>query len=101
MTMEALPIVVGVVELDLCRRRWSGEVIDVDVAQPAQLGFGGAEHRVAGVAGVTGLVRWYPMVLEVGCAEIGRIVNAETLSVGLHDVAGQAERGALGAFEFT
>src|SRR5260370_6739988 len=101
MTMQAFPIVVGVVQLDLFRRRWSREVIDVDVAQPAQLGFGGAEHRVAGVAGVTGLVRWYPMGLEVGCAEIRRIVNPETLSVRLPDVAGARQNGGLLAFRCT
>ena len=67
------------------------EVVDVDVPQTAPLCLNAPIHRVVCVTGVACFVGGHPVILEMRCGKIRRIVHVEALSVGLHDVARQAE----------
>ncbi len=54
--MQALAIVVWLIELDIFRRRRRSQVIDIDVLQAPQLGLNAAEHCVIRVARVASIV---------------------------------------------
>src|SRR4029077_19822342 len=62
--VEALAIVVRRVELDGMRDR--ANVLDINVAQAAQLGPHAAIENVIGMAGVAGLIGRNAVVLKVG-----------------------------------
>ena len=68
--------------------------------QPAQLRFESAKHGVVRVARIARLVRRNPVILKMGRGQIGWVIDVQALAVGIHDVARQAERRALGALHF-
>ena len=69
------------------------------MAQAAQLGADAAVERIVRVASVAGFVDGNPVILKVRGGYVGRIVDVKTFSVRLHDVAGEAEGGLLGALD--
>src|SRR5262245_1021845 len=93
--VQAFPIVIWFIKLDVCRCRRLAVIVDVDMLQPAKLCLCTAEHGVVGVAGVTGLVRGYAMILEMCACQMPRIVNPKASPIRLHDVARETEFGAL------
>src|SRR6266850_2241359 len=98
--MQALAIVVGLVEFDVLRGRRRSEVINVDMSQPAQLGLDSAEHSVIRVARVTRFVSRYSMILKMRRSQVLRVVNMQALSVRLHDVTRKTEFSALCVIQF-
>src|SRR5216684_601166 len=98
--MEAFAIVIRLIELDVLGGRRCSKVIHVNMSQSAKLGLDSAEHGVIRVACVAGFVRTNAMVLKMCGGQMLRIVNAQALSVRLHDVARQAEFSALCVFQF-
>src|SRR4029077_16901596 len=68
--------------------------------QAAELRSERSKHGVVRVAGVAGFVRGHAVILEVRGRKIRCVIDVQALSVGVHDMAGEAERGALGAFHF-
>src|SRR5215472_11643654 len=74
MTMQALPIVVRLIQLDVRRLGRLSQVVDVEMAQAADLGLDTAEHRVIGMAGVTSLAGRHSVILIVGSCQMRRIV---------------------------
>src|SRR5450631_3176219 len=64
--VETLAVLKGIVQFDGFRFGGAHNVLHVEVAESADLGFHGAEHGVFGVAGVAGLVARDAVVLEVG-----------------------------------
>src|SRR5947209_11788552 len=55
-TVQALAVVVGLIELDVLRRRRCSKVIDVDMSQPAKLSLASTKHVVIREACVVGCV---------------------------------------------
>src|SRR5438067_1648345 len=96
MAMEALTVVVRVVEPDLRGRRDRPEVLHVKVPQAAQLRVDATKHRVIGVARVAGTIAWDTVILEMRRRQIAGIVNEERPAKVSHHVAGEAEPRALG-----
>src|SRR5215470_10039508 len=94
-TVQALAVVVGLVEPDFFGFGRRPQVVDVHVTEAAELCFESAEHGVIRVAGVAGLVRWDAMILEMRSGEMAWIVNSEAPAVRLHDVTREAESRAL------
>jgi len=97
-TMQTFPVVVRFIKANGVMG--FAEILDVDVVQPIQLGAESAKHRIVSVAGVTGLVGRDAMVLKVRGGEVSGVIQIQAATVRLHDVAGEAERGVLGSFEF-
>src|SRR5208282_3981281 len=97
MAMQALAVVERLVQLDILRQRLLFQIVDVKMPQAAQLRLERPKHRVVRVARVTGLVGGNAMILIVRRGKIRGVVDLQALSVGLHDVAREAERRALGA----
>ena len=100
MAVETLAIVERLVKLDVLRQRRLPKIVDVKMAQAAELRFERAKHGVVRVAGIASLVGRYAMILVVRRGKICRVIDVQALSVGLHDVAREAERGAFGALHF-
>src|SRR5713226_4114227 len=98
MAVQALAIVVRLVEPDVFRRWRFSEVIHIDMSKPAKLGLDSAEHRIIRVARVAGFVRRDAMILKVRRGQVLRIVHAQALSIRLHDVARKARPRTLGIF---
>src|SRR5262249_10867232 len=71
----------------------------VNMAKAAHFRFHRAKHRVVGVAGVASFVCWDTMILEMGCSQGRRVIDAKTLPVRLHDVARETETSGLRAME--
>src|SRR5262245_45073742 len=95
MTMQALAVVEGMIELDRLARR--ADVLGVDVVKAAELRLeASGVKRVIRVAGITSLVMRHAVVLEMCRRNVGLIVDVQTFSVRFHDVAGKAEPGLLG-----
>ncbi len=95
--VQALAIVEGRVELDLFRLRGVAQILDIQMAQAAQLGMHGAEHSIVGVAGVAGAAAGHQVVLKMLGRNIAGIVHVKALAEVVHHVAGEAELRALGA----
>ncbi len=95
--VEAFAIVVRLVKLDRVRRR-SPDVMP-HVFRAAQLGLEVAKHRVRRVATEAGPVARYLFVLEVNGRDEAPVAHPKAAAVGLHDVAGKTEFGALGLLE--
>lgn len=55
-TMQALAIIEGSVELDVFRLRDFPQVLNIDVMQSPPFGCNSAKHRVIGVAGITSMI---------------------------------------------
>src|SRR5262245_57974491 len=87
--MEALPVIVGRVQLDLVRHL--PKILDVDMPEPAQLCLVISKHRVISVTGETGLVPRHSIVLIVRRRQERGIVYAKALAVVRHCVTGQAK----------
>ena len=87
--MQALPVLERLVELDL--RRDGREVVDPEVPHSLPLRLGVAVHGVGGVAGVAGVIARHAAVLEVRRRTGRTDRRARAITVGLHDVARQAE----------
>jgi hypothetical protein len=94
--MKALAIVVRRIELDRIRDR--ADVLDINVAQAAELGPHAAIENVIGMAGVAGFIGGNAVVLKVGGGDMVRVVHIKTLAVLFHDVAGETKRRCLGTF---
>ena len=101
MAVQALAIVVGRVKLDPGRIRRRSEIFNVDVAQTANLGANTPIEGVIRMASVASLIRGDSMVLEVSRRHILRIVDVETFSVRLHDVARKTKRRLLRPFDMS
>ena len=93
----------GILSLARAEKLWIvgfAEILHVDVVQPVQFGPEPAKHRIVCVAGVAGLVGWDAVILKVRGGKVNRVIHIKAATVRLHDVAGEAERRALGSFEF-
>src|ERR1700752_3101371 len=71
----------------------------VNVFKAVQLGAETPEHRVICVAGVTGFLSRYAMILKVRRCQISGIIDVQALSERLHFVAGKAKLRALGTVD--
>src|SRR5688572_23737581 len=60
--MEALAVIERLIKLDLTRLRDCPQVLNVDMGQSPPFVFQTTEHRVVGMAGVTGSVAWHAIV---------------------------------------
>ena len=101
MAVQALAIVVGCVQFDLGRIRRRSEILDVDVAQAANLRAKTAIEGIVRMARVAGFVCGNSVVLEVGRGHILRVVDIQALPVGLHDVAREAKRRLFRPFDMS
>ncbi len=95
--VQAFAIVVRGVELDVGGLRNGADVLDVNVAESAELGMESAKHGVVGVAGVAGVIARNQIVLEMRGRCVAGIVDVKAASKIMHDVAGEAELRAGGA----
>ena len=96
MAMEAFAIVVWVIKFHGQLR--PGDILRINVVQPAELGFEASKHGVISVAGVAGLVARHAPILEMGRRNIGRVIYVQALTVLAHDVAAQTEGRLLRPF---
>ena len=96
--VQALAVVEGGVELDVGRLWHFAEVLHINVPQPAKFGVDGAEHSVVRVAGVAGMIAGNKIILKMPGGDVTRIIHVEALAEIVHDVAGEAELRAGGAF---
>jgi hypothetical protein len=96
---EAFAVVVRAIELDIFRAWRRTQVLDVDVPQPPKLGNDAAIQGLIRMAGVTRLLHWNSMVLEMRCRQIRGIVHVQALPVRFHDVAAETERRLLGTID--
>ena len=85
MTVQASRIVEWLIETYRIHRR--AQVLHIDVFQPVQLHANGSVHRVIGVARVAGFVGWNSVILEMCGGNVICVIDVETLSPRLHDVA--------------
>jgi len=98
MTVQALAIVEGSVEFYI-RGRWGlPEILHVKVAQAAKFRMHSAEHRVIGMAGITGAIARDQIVLKMPGRYVAGIIDMQALPEVMHHVAGKAELRTLGAF---
>ena len=96
MAVKTLAIVERLVELDVLRQGRLSQIVDVKMAQAAELRCERAEHGVVRVAGVARLVGGNAMILIMRRGKIRRVIDMQALSVRFHDdVARLAERGAF------
>ena len=86
-TMQALAIIEGSVELDVFRLRDFPQVLNIDVMQSPPFGCNSAKHRVIGVAGITSMIPGNAVVLKMRRRYIAAIIYVKTLAVILHDMA--------------
>src|SRR6266702_2027933 len=91
--VQALAVVVRLVELDVLRCWRSSKVIHVDMSESAK-------HGVIRVARVAGFVRRNAMILKMCGGEMLGVVHAQTLSVRFHDVARKTEFSTLCVLQF-
>src|SRR6266851_1784790 len=99
-TVQALAIVVRLIELDVLGGRRCSKEKDVDMSQPAKLGLDSTKHGVIRVACVAGFVRRNAMILKMCGGEMLGVVHAQTLSVRFHDVARKTEFSTLCVLQF-
>ena len=81
MAVKTLAIVIGFVQLNLIGLRYVPEILDRQMANSAQLGCYCAEHRVVGVAGITGMIAWHQIILKVPRGEVTGIVDVKAAAV--------------------
>ncbi len=102
MAVQAFAIVVRRVQGDIFRSRRRAEILNVDVAQSANLGAKAAIKGIVRVARVAGLVHGNSVVLEVGrMTHIADHRHLKTLAVRFHDVAGKTKRCLLRPFDMS
>src|SRR6478752_1591116 len=89
--MQALAIVVRLIELDLLRFGNGPEILDLEMAETPEFRAHSAEHGIVRVAGVTGAIARNAIVLEVARRQVARIIHIETAAEVGHHVAGEAE----------
>src|SRR5580704_4338030 len=82
--------------MDWLHRR--AQILHIDVVQSSPLGAEAPIEHVIFMAGVASFVGGYSVVLKVSRGDIVRIVDLQASTVGLHDVAGEAERRLFGSF---
>ena len=89
MAMQALAIVVGLIQLDgLCRL---AQILDVHMLEAAQLGIEITIHGVIGVASEAGIFAWHKIVLEMHSGNKTLVVYVQAFSVIFHHMARQTE----------
>ena len=98
MTMQALAIIERGIELDVFRLWYFPQVLDVNVMQSPPLGCYSAKHRVIRVAGITGVIAGYTIILKVHRRYIAPVIHVETRAIILHNVTGKAELSTRRAF---
>ena len=75
------------------------KVLHINVPQPVEFHANSTVERIVGVTRVACFVHGDAMVLKMGRRNVHRVVNKEATSVRLHDVAGEAKIGLLGALK--
>src|ERR1700692_719271 len=100
-TVEALAIVEGRVELDVSRLWDLSEVLHINVAQATKLCVDRTEQGVVRMAGIAGMIAGNEIVLKVPGRDVTRVIDVEAAAEIGHHVAGKAElraRGSLHVF---
>src|SRR5262245_25005588 len=88
--MQALTNVERMVELYRLLR--IADVLDIDMVKPADVSLDATcVKRIIRVAGIASFLTRDAIVLKVRRRYVGSIVHIQTLSMGLHDVAGETE----------
>src|SRR5215472_9507480 len=85
--MQAFPVVIWFIQLDVFRCRRFPKIVDVEMLQPPEFCFYTTEHGVIRMAGVASLVGRHAMILKMCGGQMPGIINLKASPVRLHDVA--------------
>ena len=94
MAVQALPVVIGHVEMNRIHRR--AEVLHVDVVQTAPFRADSSIKDVVFVAGKACLLGGNAVVLEVRGWDVFLVVHVQAPAVWFHDVTGETKRRLFG-----